>query len=52
MEGATTREMARRQGLTESAIRIRLLRARRAARLRLEKRRMVATRITTMAARD
>jgi DNA-directed RNA polymerase specialized sigma24 family protein len=37
MEGATTREMARRQGLTESAVRIRLLRARRAARLRLER---------------
>jgi RNA polymerase sigma factor (sigma-70 family) len=52
MEGATTREMARRQGLTESAIRIRLLRARRAARLRLEKRRTVATRITAMAARE
>ena len=44
MEGATTREMARRQGLTESAIRIRLLRARRAARLRLEKRRAAAVR--------
>jgi DNA-directed RNA polymerase specialized sigma24 family protein len=46
MEGATTREMARRHGLTESAIRIRLLRARRAAKLRLEKRRTAATRAT------
>ena len=42
MEGATTREMARRQGLTEAAIRIRLLRARRAARTRLERRRQAA----------
>jgi DNA-directed RNA polymerase specialized sigma24 family protein len=42
MEGATTREMARRQGLTEAAIRIRLLRARRAAKMRLERRRQAA----------
>ncbi len=38
MNGATTEEIARRQGVTETAIRIRLLRARRATRSRLEKR--------------
>jgi DNA-directed RNA polymerase specialized sigma24 family protein len=38
MVGATTEEIARRQGVTETAIRIRLLRARRATRTRLEKR--------------
>jgi len=38
MYGATTEEMARKQGVTETAIRIRLLRARRATRTRLEKR--------------
>ena len=34
--GATNAEIARKQGVTETAIRIRLLRARRATRLRLE----------------
>src|SRR5271165_4728962 len=38
MYGATTEEIARKQGVTETAIRIRLLRARRATRSRLEKR--------------
>jgi DNA-directed RNA polymerase specialized sigma24 family protein len=38
MYGATTEEIARNQGVTETAIRIRLLRARRATRTRLEKR--------------
>lgn len=38
MEGNTAEEIARRQGVTETAIRIRLLRARRAARLRAERR--------------
>jgi DNA-directed RNA polymerase specialized sigma24 family protein len=38
MSGATTEEIARKQGVTETAIRIRLLRARRATRSRLEKR--------------
>src|SRR5271170_3333503 len=38
MDGATTEEIARQQGVTETAIRIRLLRARRATRSRLEKR--------------
>jgi DNA-directed RNA polymerase specialized sigma24 family protein len=38
MHGATTEEIARKQGVTETAIRIRLLRARRATRSRLEKR--------------
>jgi DNA-directed RNA polymerase specialized sigma24 family protein len=38
MRGATTEEIARTQGVTETAIRIRLLRARRATRTRLEKR--------------
>ena len=38
MCGATTEEIARTQGVTETAIRIRLLRARRATRSRLEKR--------------
>ena len=38
MHGATTQEIARKQGVTETAIRIRLLRARRATRSRLEKR--------------
>ena len=38
MRGATTEEIARKQGVTETAIRIRLLRARRAARSRVEKR--------------
>lgn len=38
MRGATTEEIARKQGVTETAIRIRLLRARRATRSRLEKR--------------
>jgi len=40
MCGATTEEIARTQGVTETAIRIRLLRARRATRSRLEKRAM------------
>lgn len=38
MHGATTEEIAKTQGVTETAIRIRLLRARRATRTRLEKR--------------
>jgi len=38
MNGATTEEIARKQGVSETAIRIRLLRARRATRSRLEKR--------------
>lgn len=38
MYGASTEEMARNQGVSETAIRIRLLRARRAARAKLEKR--------------
>jgi DNA-directed RNA polymerase specialized sigma24 family protein len=38
MYGATTEEIARTQGVTETAIRIRLLRARRATRTRLERR--------------
>jgi DNA-directed RNA polymerase specialized sigma24 family protein len=38
MNGATTEEIAKKQGVTETAIRIRLLRARRATRSRLEKR--------------
>jgi DNA-directed RNA polymerase specialized sigma24 family protein len=37
MRGATTEEIARAQGVTETAIRIRLLRARRATRSRLER---------------
>jgi DNA-directed RNA polymerase specialized sigma24 family protein len=37
MFGATTEEIARAQGVTETAIRIRLLRARRATRSRLER---------------
>ena len=36
--GVTAEEIARKQGVTETAIRIRLLRARRAARSRVEKR--------------
>jgi DNA-directed RNA polymerase specialized sigma24 family protein len=36
MEGVTAKEMAREQGLTETAIRIRFLRARRSARKALE----------------
>jgi len=40
MYGATTEEIARKQGVTETAIRIRLLRARRATRSRLENRAM------------
>ena len=38
MRGVTAEEIARDQGVTETAIRIRLLRARRAARARVEKR--------------
>jgi DNA-directed RNA polymerase specialized sigma24 family protein len=38
MRGVTAEEIARDQGVTETAIRIRLLRARRAARSRVEKR--------------
>lgn len=38
MRGVTAEEIARTQGVTETAIRIRLLRARRAARSRVEKR--------------
>ena len=38
MRGATTEEMARSQGVSKTAIRIRLLRARRATRSRLEQR--------------
>jgi DNA-directed RNA polymerase specialized sigma24 family protein len=38
MRGVTAEELARTQGVTETAIRIRLLRARRAARTRVEKR--------------
>lgn len=38
MSGVTAEEIARTQGVTETAIRIRLLRARRAARSRVEKR--------------
>jgi DNA-directed RNA polymerase specialized sigma24 family protein len=38
MRGVTAEEIARKQGVTETAIRIRLLRARRAARMRVEKR--------------
>lgn len=38
MSGVTAEELARKQGVTETAIRIRLLRARRAARSRVEKR--------------
>jgi len=38
MRGVTTQEIARAQGVSETAIRIRLLRARRATRSRLEKR--------------
>lgn len=37
MQGDTAEEIARKQGVTETAIRIRLLRARRAARSRAEK---------------
>lgn len=37
MQGDTTEEIARKQGVTETAIRIRLLRARRAARSRAER---------------
>jgi RNA polymerase sigma factor (sigma-70 family) len=40
MYGATTEEIAKKQGVTETAIRIRLLRARRATRSRLENRAM------------
>ena len=40
MFGATTEEIAKTQGVTETAIRIRLLRARRATRSRLENRAM------------
>jgi DNA-directed RNA polymerase specialized sigma24 family protein len=36
VNGLTPREIARMQGVPESAIRVRLLRARRAARLRIE----------------
>jgi DNA-directed RNA polymerase specialized sigma24 family protein len=38
MRGVTTQEMADKQGASETAIRIRLLRARRAVRMRLEQR--------------
>lgn len=38
MRGVTAEEIARKQGVTETAIRIRLLRARRSARSRVEKR--------------
>ena len=38
MRGVTAEEIAKKQGVTETAIRIRLLRARRAARSRVEKR--------------
>jgi len=38
MRGVTAEEIARQQGVSETAIRIRLLRARRAARARVEKR--------------
>jgi len=37
MQGETAEEIARKQGVTETAIRIRLLRARRAARSRVER---------------
>lgn len=39
MRGITAEEIARQQGVSETAIRIRLLRARRSARARVEKRR-------------
>ena len=38
IRGVTTGELARQEGVSETAIRIRLLRARRATRMRLEKR--------------
>jgi DNA-directed RNA polymerase specialized sigma24 family protein len=38
VNGVTTQEMAREQGVTETAIRIRLLRARRDARSQVERR--------------
>lgn len=37
MQGETAMEIARRQGVTETAVRIRMLRARRAARMRAER---------------
>ena len=40
MQGATTEEIARDQGVTETAIRIRLMRARRSARTVMERRAM------------
>lgn len=54
MYGVTTEEIARTQGVTETAIRIRLLRARREARSRVEKGAMLARRnhIPYMANRD
>jgi DNA-directed RNA polymerase specialized sigma24 family protein len=39
MKGVTAKEMARAKGLTETAVRIRFLRARRSARKALETRR-------------
>ena len=38
MEGVTMEEIARKNGVTESAIRVRMMRARRAARSQMERR--------------
>ncbi len=50
MNGFTTAEMAREQGVSETAIRIRLLRARRDARSRAEKKRAALRRASQIAA--
>ena len=48
MSGVTTSEMARELGASETAVRIRLLRARRDARSRVEKKKFVARRPAAM----
>jgi DNA-directed RNA polymerase specialized sigma24 family protein len=53
LRGATTQEIAKKLGVTDTTIRIRLLRARRAARLRIEERAVrLRARQPAFAARD
>jgi DNA-directed RNA polymerase specialized sigma24 family protein len=51
MQGDTAEEIARKQGVTETAIRIRLLRARRAARAKAERKPVPASKLL-LATRD
>lgn len=52
MQGVAIEEIARKQGVTETAIRIRLLRARRAARSQAEKRAVQLRRCVPLAIAD